>query len=97
MALPPPLAARLAERNIQRAADLFNKTLLDLVELLDLPYDAVRQILHEVAARVTPTPVTVRAAAHAACCYYRYLPCQPPWAKLRCGVALWPSGLCRWI
>lgn len=61
MDLPPPLATRLAERNVQRAADLFGRTLLDLVELLDLPYQAVRQILREVAARITPAPQTVRA------------------------------------
>ena len=43
---------------MQTARDLFTRTLLDLVELLDLPYDAVRQILQEVAARVTPPPQT---------------------------------------
>ena len=58
LGLPPALAARLAERNLQTARDLFTRTLLDLVELLDLPYDTVRQILQEVAARVTPPPQT---------------------------------------
>lgn len=60
MGLPPPLAARLAERALATARDLFSRTLLDLVELLDLPYDTVRQILREVAARITPQPQTVR-------------------------------------
>jgi hypothetical protein len=58
LGLPPALAARLAERNLQTARDLFTRTLLDLVELLDLPFDTVRQILQEVAARVTPPPQT---------------------------------------
>lgn len=59
MGLPPELAARLAQRSLTTARDLFGKTLLDLVELLDLPYHTVRQILHEVAARITPQPQTV--------------------------------------
>jgi hypothetical protein len=32
---------------------------LDLVELLDLPYETVSQILLDVAIRITPPPVTV--------------------------------------
>ena len=60
MGLPPALAARLAERSLGTARDLFSRTLLDLVELLDLPYETVRFILREVAARITPQPQTVR-------------------------------------
>lgn len=60
MGLPPPLAARLAERNVATARDLFQRTLLDLVELLDLPYDTVKALLAEVVARVVPPPQTVR-------------------------------------
>ncbi|KAI3430763.1 hypothetical protein D9Q98_009175 [Chlorella vulgaris] len=64
--LPPLLAARLVERNVTTAAALFGRTLLDLVELLDLPYDAVRHILQEVAARITPPPRTALAMLQAA-------------------------------
>ncbi|KAI7845396.1 hypothetical protein COHA_001101 [Chlorella ohadii] len=65
--LPPPLAQRLAERNVQTARDLLQRTLLELVELLDLPVSTVKRILAEVAAKVAPPPRTVadllRAAA----------------------------------
>ena len=109
MGLPPPLAQRLAERNVlvgagaaagvwelqpsrararrapppgralrpnhpicsptlrpfmpppQTARDLFQRTLVELVELLDLPYPPVKRILAEVAAKVVPPPRTVRA------------------------------------
>lgn len=67
MGLPPELAARLAARNLVTARDLFARTLLDLVELLDLPYEAVRAILRDVAVRIVPQPQSalnlLRAAA----------------------------------
>ncbi|KAL4424690.1 hypothetical protein ABPG77_004497 [Micractinium sp. CCAP 211/92] len=67
MGLPPELAARLAARNLVTARDLFARTLLDLVELLDLPYETVRAILRDVAARIVPQPQSalelLRAAA----------------------------------
>ncbi len=67
MGLPPPLATRLQERNVTTAAALFGRTLLDLVELLDLPYDTVQYILREVAVRVVPQPQTVRCSV---CCLF---------------------------
>jgi RAD51-like protein 1 len=56
--LPPRLLQRLHDRNLRTAKDLFSLTLLDLVELLDLPYEVVEGILRDVAAKVAPTPVT---------------------------------------
>ena len=50
---PPPT------QTPQTARDLFQRTLLELVELLDLPYETVRHILAEVAAKVAPPPRTV--------------------------------------
>lgn len=67
MGLPPELAARLAARNLVTARDLFARTLLDLVELLDLPYETVRAILRDVAARIVPQPQSVRQAEQS--CY----------------------------
>lgn len=64
MGLPPELAARLAARNLVTARDLFARTLLDLVELLDLPYEAVRAILRDVAVRIVPQPQSVRRRTH---------------------------------
>ncbi|KAL4420437.1 hypothetical protein ABPG75_010093 [Micractinium tetrahymenae] len=67
MGLPPELAVRLAARNLVTARDLFARTLLDLVELLDLPYDTVKAILGDVARRIVPQPQSaldlLRAAA----------------------------------
>lgn len=67
MGLPTEVAARLAARNLVIARDLFARTLLDLVELLDLPFEAVRAILKDVAARIVSQPQTaldlLRAAA----------------------------------
>jgi hypothetical protein len=67
MGLPMPLAARLQERNVTTAAALYGRTLLDLVELLDLPYDTVQYILREVAVRIVPPPQTVRCAVQPTC------------------------------
>lgn len=58
--LDAPLVARLAERNVLTARDLFQRTPLDLVELLDLPHETVRHILTAVAARIVLPPQTVR-------------------------------------
>ncbi|GAB4819790.1 hypothetical protein N2152v2_006836 [Parachlorella kessleri] len=52
------LLGRLLERNITTAKDLFARTPLDLVELLDLPYETVQQIRLDVAVRITPAPHT---------------------------------------
>lgn len=62
MGLPTEVAARLAARNLVTARDLFARTLLDLVELLDLPFEAVRAILKDVAARIVSQPQTVSAS-----------------------------------
>jgi RAD51-like protein 1 len=52
------LLRRLRDKNILTARDLFSKTLLDLVELLDLPYHTIHLILAQVAAKITPAPCT---------------------------------------
>jgi hypothetical protein len=59
--LPPDLLQRLHEKNFVSARDLYDRTLVDLVEVLDLPLQAVEQILRDVAAKIVPAPVTVRA------------------------------------
>ena len=56
--LDDKLLRRLRDKNILTARDLFSKTLLDLVELLDLPYHTIHLILAQVAAKITPAPCT---------------------------------------
>ena len=48
-----------SNRTLQTARDLLQRTLLELVELLDLPVSTVKRILAEVAAKVAPPPRTV--------------------------------------
>lgn len=67
--LQPHLLSRLQAANLTTARELFSRTVLELVEMLDLPYQAVAQVLLEVAAKITPPPTTVlallqQAAAH---------------------------------
>jgi RAD51-like protein 1 len=56
--LEPDVASRLAAHNFYTVKDLYSRTLLDLVEVLDLPYETVQSLLQHVAHTVIPQPVT---------------------------------------
>ena len=58
MNIPPDVAASLASHNLLTVKDLYSRTLIDLVELLDLPYETVQSLLQNVAHTIIPTPIT---------------------------------------
>jgi RAD51-like protein 1 len=56
--LESDVALRLAAHKFFTVKDLYSRTLLDLVEVLDLPYETVQSLLQHVANKVVPQPVT---------------------------------------
>jgi RAD51-like protein 1 len=56
--LDPDVASRLAAHNFFTVKDLYSRTLLDLVEVLDLSYETVQSLLEHVANTIVPHPVT---------------------------------------
>lgn len=52
------LVKMLAERKLHNTRDIFAKTPFDLVELLDLPYDQVEQLLDDIASKIAPAPIS---------------------------------------
>ena len=57
----PWLVERLADRGLRSAPGVLVNSAFELMEILDLPLDAVRRILAHVSNAVTPRPVQVRA------------------------------------
>lgn len=76
----------------QTARDLFQRTLLELVELLDLPYDTVKHILAEVAAKVAPPPRTVGASKQLLASSFR---CKVDGQLHYSGMVPWHHGALR--
>ncbi len=56
--MEPDVASRLAAHNFFTVRDLYSRTLLDLVEVLDLPYETLQSLLQRVAQAIVPHPVT---------------------------------------
>jgi hypothetical protein len=55
--LPETLLQRLLACNLKKVSDVFSKTDLELVELLDLSYEEVAQICRTISVISQPTSV----------------------------------------
>jgi RAD51-like protein 1 len=77
--LDPELLRRLSARGLATAADVLYRPTADLVEVLDLPWEAVEALVAAVASHVAPLPETALAlCARAAAARPRVRTALPP-------------------
>ena len=61
MGIDPVVLQKLVNKRVSTAKDLLSATQLELVEGLDLPFEAVEQLICHVCRHVAPSPSTVPA------------------------------------
>ena len=62
MSIEPGVLQKLVNKRVSTARDLLSATQLELVEGLDLSFEAVEQLIFHVCQHVAPSPSTVAAA-----------------------------------
>ena len=60
MSIDPVVVQRLASRRLFTARDLLIATQLELVELLDIPFEAAEELVLHVCSQIAPSSSTVR-------------------------------------